>query len=272
MINIGSLYEHDAINRYIDIHVKDINELEHQLKHNQEDIYVFWMLCNNVTGKVFDVESIGKLCHKYNAFFICDMTASVGKLPIPKNIESWCDCCFASSHKWHGEKNDGFMWLSDKLCNALQLTEQPKDEYGMKWGTTALSSILALTDALEYTISNFSKNEAKYRELHDYMFHYAMSKGLYIYEKIEDSCPAINAVTIPHTNADALCNYLARKEIYVGKGSSACSNEADYRVLEAQGYTKEQAEQTIRVSFSEDNTLEDVEELVDNIIEFKNKF
>ena len=97
-------------------------------------------------------------------------------------------------------------------------------------------------------------------------------KGLYIYEKIVDSCPAINAVTIPFVNADALCNYLASKEIYVGRGSSACSEEADYRVLEAFNYTKEQAEQTIRVSFSEDNILEDVEALVDNIIEFKEKF
>lgn len=269
---IGSNYEHDAIERYLDIRVDSAEELENHLRKYNEPCYVFWMLCNNVTGKVFDVESIGKLCHKYNAFFICDMTASVGKLPIPKNIESWCDCCFASSHKWHGEKNDGFMWLSDKLCNALQLTEQSKDEYGMKWGTTALSSILALTDALEYTISNFSKNEAKYRELHDYMFHYAMSKGLYIYEKIEDSCPAINAVTIPFVNGDALSNYLASKEIYVGRAGSACSEEHDFRVLKAFSYTEEQCENTIRVSFSPDNTLEDVEKLIESVIEFKEKF
>lgn len=227
---------------------------------------------NQVTGKCYDIEAIGKKCHEQELFFGVDAVASIGHYHIPKDLETFCDCWYFSGHKAMCEKGIGAMWLSDALCDRLSVSNSPRNNHSTLTGTTALPSILALTDALEYTISNFPKNEAKYRELHDYMFHYAMSKGLYIYEKIEDSCPAINAITIPFVNGDALSNYLASKEIYVGRAGSACSEEHDFRVLKAFDYTEEQCENTVRVSFSEDNTLKDVEVLVDSIIEFKNKF
>ena len=73
-------------------------------------------------------------------------------------------------------------------------------------------------------------------------------------------------------NADVLVQYLSSKGIYVGLAHSACSADADYRVTQAFGISKETAERCIRVSFSEDNTFEDIDALVDGIKEFKEKF
>ena len=73
-------------------------------------------------------------------------------------------------------------------------------------------------------------------------------------------------------NADALVHYLSTKQIYVGLAHSACSDDADYRVVKALGVPVEYAERCIRVSFSEDSTFNDIDALVNGIKEFKEKF
>ena len=84
----------------------------------------------------------------------------------------------------------------------------------------------------------------------------------------------LNATLLIDTgcNADALVQYLSLKSIYVSLAHSACSADADYRVTEAFGISKETAEQCIRVSFSEDSTFNDIDALVNGIKEFKEKF
>lgn len=273
MIIIGSAYEHDCIDRYIDIHVKSLEELEGQLtSHLNEDKYVFWMYVNNLTGKIFPVKEIGELCKKYNAYYICDATAAIAHTKIEPNIDQWCSCLFASSHKWHGPKGNGFMWISEELATHLLLSKNPKDEYGMLWGTADIPGICAMTEALKNTISYTQTNLAHYQFLTNYLYISAETNGVTITEHVTNGSPAIHAITVPFVNADALQAYLASKDIYVGLGHSACSDEADYRVLEAQGYTKEQSESTIRVSFCEDTEYKDIDELITNIKAFKEKF
>ena len=69
-------------------------------------------------------------------------------------------------------------------------------------------------------------------------------------------------------------NFLSSKGIYISPGHSACSNDAAdaTRVLEAFGLTKEQASQTVRISFGESTTQDDIDALVNGIVEFKNLF
>ena len=83
---------------------------------------------------------------------------------------------------------------------------------------------------------------------------------------------AINAVEIKGVPAEGLQYYLADKEIYIGTGASACAESEDYSVLRAYGATAEQARNTIRVSFCEDNTPDEIAELAQNIKEFKDRF
>ena len=75
--------------------------------------------------------------------------------------------------------------------------------------------------AFEITDLLLTPNLAKYRELTDYLFHYAEHKGLVITERVVDGSKAIHAITVPFVNADALAAYLASKDIYVGVGHSA---------------------------------------------------
>lgn len=265
---IGSVYEHDAVDRWLNVRVKNLEELETALQeYPKEDKLVFWMGVQNLTGEVFPVKDIGHLCHKYNAFYICDATALLGHVAIEPNIDDWCDFLALDGHKAGTELGIGCCWISDHLDKWLN---------GFKLhGTPNLAGALAMTQAVEDACDkeNLTKQEHKWFDLRLYLeqlffeqdveFEYA---GELIAPKFTN---AIHAIRLPGFNADALQQYLASKQIYVSIGGSACAEEHDYRVLNAYGLSNDEASEVIRVSFGEDSSVEDVEALVEGIENFK---
>lgn len=271
-LTICSIYEHDSVWRFAD-QWGNIDSLKHviQTYHDDKQLIVCLMGVNNLTGEIFPIEEIGKLCHEHNAFFICDMTAMIGKVPIPVNIDRWCDCAVWSGHKLGTELGIGAMWISDRLDEWL-------NDFKLH-GTPNLAGALAMTQAVEDACNKWL--------LYERIWHYAdlancLSNEL-IRNNIEfnvvpeypdnDEPPfvyAINAIRLPGFNARSLQSYLASKEIYIGLGQSSCAEEADRRIL-CQGYglSEQEADEVIRISFSEDSNTEDVKVLVENICEFK---
>ena len=277
-----SPWEHDSFFRYTDANniVSDLDELKSWLKialpSVVDDFYVsrpvvMWQAVQNITGEIFPVEEIGKLCHEHDAFYICDMTAMIGHVPIPANIDQWCDCAVWSGHKLGTELGIGAMWISDRLDEWLN---------GFKLhGTPNLAGALAITQAVEDACDNhkLSQNSVHYAELLDYLIDGLIEKDIdfQLVPEYEEDEPlnkftlAINAIRLPGFNADALQQYLASKKIYVSIGGSACTEKHDYRVLNAYGLSNDEACEVIRVSFGEDSSIEDVKALVDGIKNFK---
>ena len=276
-----SPWEHDSFFRYTDANniVSDLDELKSWLKialpSVVDDFYVsrpvvMWQAVQNITGEIFPVEEIGKLCHEYDAFYICDMTAMIGHVPIPANIDQWCDCAVWSGHKLGTELGIGAMWISDRLDEWLN---------GFKLhGTPNLAGALAMTQAVENACDkeNLTKQEHEWFDLRLYLEQLFLEQDIefeYVGELIVPKLTnAIHAIRLPGFNADALQQYLASKQIYVSIGGSACAEKHDYRVLNAYGLSNDEASEVIRVSFGEDSSVEDIETLVDGIKEFKEKF
>lgn len=264
---ICSNYEHNSFYRYAYYSVKNINELSENITDMPENygkMIVMWQGVQNITGEIFPVEEIGKLCHEHNAFYICDMTAMIGKVPIPANIDQWCDCAMWSGHKLGTELGIGAMWISDRLDEWLN---------GFKLhGTPNLAGALAMTQAVEDAcdVKYLSISTNRYNNLYDNLF-YILKKHSIDFQVIDGSIKtcAINAIRLPGFNADALQQYLASKQIYVSIGGSACAEKHDYRVLNAYGLSNDESSEVIRVSFGEDSSVEDVVTLVEGIKEFK---
>lgn len=272
---IGNIYEHDAIFRHLDLYVHNIGELERVLQmYPEEHKVVCWMMVNNITGTCFPVEEIGKLCHKYNAFYVMDITAALGHYPISSNLESFCDCIFASGHKIHAEKGIGFMWLSDRFASFLELPNDPHDEYGMITGTPNVPGAIALSYAVEKAVENVDKKNDLWRKLALHLVTELDDNGVegYIWGDDEDKTYAINSIYLPGMNGDGLVQFLSSRGVYVSPCHSACSDQSDYRVAKALGMTEEEASHSIRVSFGTETTLEDVNKLIEGIIKFKELF
>lgn len=268
-IALGSSYEHDAMWRFIDDARKDICSLEHAIRtyHGDKQLIVCLMGVNNLTGEIMPVEEIGKLCHEHDAFYICDMTAMIGKVPIPANIDQWCDCAVWSGHKLGTELGIGAMWVSDRLDKWLN---------GFKLhGTLNLAGALAMTQAVEDAcdVKYLSVSTNRYNNLYDNLF-YILKKHSIDFQVIDDSVKtcAINAIRLPGFNADALQQYLASKQIYVSIGGSACAEKHDYRVLNAYGLSNDEASEVIRISFGENSSVKDVMVLVDGIVAFRKEY
>lgn len=270
-LTICSVYEHDSVWRFAD-QWGNIESLKHviQTYHGDKQLIVCLMGVNNLTGEIFPIEEIGKLCHERDAFYICDMTAMIGKAPIPTNIDQWCDCAVWSGHKLGTELGIGAMWVSDRLDKWLN---------GFKLhGTPNLAGALAMTQAVEDACDkeNLTKQEHEWFDLQLYLeqlffeqdveFEYA---GELIAPKFTN---AIHAIRLPGFNADALQQCLASKHIYVSIGGSACAEKHDYRVLNAYGLNNDESSEVIRVSFGEDSSVEDVEALVDGIVAFRKEY
>lgn len=273
---IGSVYEHDAVDRWLNVRVKNLEELETALQeYPKEDKLVFWMGVQNLTGEVFPVKDIGHLCHKYNAFYICDATALLGHVAIEPNIDDWCDFLALDGHKAGTELGIGCCWISDRFDKWLN---------GFKLhGTPNLAGALALTQAVEDACDKEAliERDTKWFNLVnelDRKLDRANIKHNFIptvpaSEAGKPFTLAINAIRLPGFNARALQSYLASKEIYIGLGQSSCADEADRRIL-CQGYglSEQEADEVVRVSFGKDSSVEDVEALVEGIKEFQNVY
>ena len=256
-------YEHDSVYDLVDID-------GYQSVHYSDGTAIFQQWVNPVTGMAFDIPFIRQTLGNY-CFLCMDATAGIGKRFLSQSIVNSVDAIWFSGHKFNGPKTGGILWVSDRLSKALYLSEDSRNEYGLKHGTLDVPSFIATTHALEYTINNDVENIGRHAELNDYLSNRA---GDRIVGFQPCASGQLDATVLIDTgcNADVLVQYLSSKGIYVGLAHSACSADADYRVTQAFGISKETAERCIRVSFSEDNTFNDIDALVDGIKEFKEKF
>ena len=144
---------------------------------------------------------------------------------------------------------------------------------------------MAIADATEDACKNVEEHESRAYELYRYMLdkftdnsiHGAVINNVLTPDKSNANEPAhsvsaINAIMFDDINADSLQQYLASKQIYVGIGGSACASLHDFRVLDACGLSNDEASRVVRVSFGENTTYTDIDEFVNAVVEYKEKF
>lgn len=262
-------YEHDSVYKFVEMY-------RYTNVHYSNSTAIFQQWVNPVTGVVFDIPGIRKGIGD-NCFLCMDATAGIGKVELESEIVNSVDAIWFSGHKFHGPKTGGILWVSDRLSKALYLSDDSRNEYGLKHGTLDVPSFIATTCALSYAVANQKENFERWGELEDYLLvdSEAVTIDIDFIDNLGENFSYFSTATgLYHVgcNADALVHYLSTKQIYIGLAHSACSDDADYRVVKALGIPVKYAEQCIRVSFSEDSTFNDIDALANGIKEFKEKF
>ena len=267
-----SKYEHDSV---YNLSIAKNNWEDVAKKYTAPSIYLHQYI-NQLTGTVFPVKSIGQQVQSTGAFFGSDFTAAIGHYPIPNNLDSFCDAVWFSGHKFGTETGIGAIWLSDRLFKYLGGDEDSHNNYGLLHGTPNVSGAVAMSYAMEHAIDVVPMMQDRWQNLTFHLQQMLNKNGVECNLVCNDNPKTyvINALYLPKFNADALVQFLSSKGIYTSPGHSACSNDATEatRVLEAFGLTKEEASQTVRISFGPDTTQEDIDALVNGIVEFKNLF
>lgn len=227
-----------------------------------DTILVSVMYVNNEVGAVMPIEEIGKLVHEKspNALFHVDAIQAFGKYRIyPKRLG--VDLMSVSGHKIHGPKGTGFLYINEKAKVQPQILGGGQQN-GMRSGTDNVPGIAGLRVAAEMIYRDF-ENKVE----HLYQLKERLAEGLSNLPDVilngmplRDGAPQILSVSFMGVRSEVLLHTLEDRGIYVSAGSACSSHKRKASgTLSAMEMPADQKESTLRFSFSEENTFEEVD-------------
>ena len=240
--------------------VVQLDALERALR--PDTILVSTMYVNNEVGAVMPVEEIARLVHEKSpkALYHVDAIQAFGKYRIyPKKLG--IDMLSVSSHKIHGPKGVGFLYINEKAKVQPQILGGGQ-QAGMRSGTDNVPGIAGLGVAARMIYTDFDE-----KIQHMYRLKARLAEGFLKLPDVRlngmelaEGAPQILSASFMGVRSEVLLHTLEEKGIYVSAGS-ACSSHKRKAVgtLSAMGMEAAQRESTLRFSFSEENTFEEVD-------------
>lgn len=225
----------------------------------EDTILVSCMMINNEIGALQPVAEIAKLCKKKNPDVIIhsDCIQAYGKVSIiPQKMG--IDLMSVSGHKIHGPKGSGFLYVK-KGTLLRPIIYGGGQQKGMRSGTQNVPAIAGLAKAVEITFKDFDKKIEYITSLRDRL-RSELTKIEDVYDNTGEACH-IASLSFKGVRAEVMLHTLEDKGVYVSSGSACSSNSAKKLsgVLNAIGLDKELLESTLRFSFSDMNTIEEVD-------------
>ena len=225
-----------------------------------------FMLVNNETGAVYNVaEAFAKIKAKYpEAITHCDAVQGFMKIPFtPAFLRA--DLVSVSGHKIHAPKGVGALYISADMIKKKKITPfllGGGQESGWRSGTENTIGIAAFGAAVADIKSRVQQNRAHLLELYSYAVPKIEALGIRINKPNGAFAHHIINVTVPNIKSETVLHFLSADGIFISSGS-ACSSHSKTPsgTLIAFGLTPADADCSLRISFSEYNTKEDVDAL-----------
>ena len=237
----------------------EVNSLKAAIKDNT--ILVSIMSVNNETGAINPIKEVGEILKDYPKIaFHVDMTQAIGKIDIPlDNIDMFS---FAG-HKIHGLLGSGAL-IKEKKIILEPLNNGGGQENNLRSGTNTLALSASLAKALRLAINAQKENYEKVTRLRDYLLSYLKDNpDKYHLNSFDLANPYIVNFSLLEHKASVVVEALSNKGIMVSSLSACHSKNEDYSyVIYAMNQDMKLAHNTIRVSFSYENTVDDVNALI----------
>ena len=224
------------------------------------------MLANNEVGTVEPIQDIAKIAKKHNVLFHSDGVQVLGKLPIDVQ-ELGVSMMSFSAHKFYGPKGVGALYIKDGIA-MKPFIAGGSQEKSLRAGTENVGGIAGLGCAAELVTKSLSDVGRTLTTL-ETQFKTKVSEQHpnIIYNGFEDNhLPGLISLTIPGIASDLLLIHLDNEDIAISSGS-ACSagTISPSLVLKAMGISDKQNLETIRISAGRDNTITEVNLLVETM-------
>lgn len=228
----------------------------------EDTVLVSMMLVNNETGCVFPVAETARLLREKKSPALLHCDAVQGFLKVPCDPAGWgVDMMSLSGHKLGAPKGIGALYIGPRLREPRPLLPGGGQERGLRSGTEATAQIAGFATAVELRLENYDAKLAHMTALRDYCREKLLAMGGVV---------PVGAGTAPHILSVSLVGYpsanivteLGAEGICISAGSACHQGKASH-VVSALGLDKKTAAGVIRISFSPDNTTEDVDALCD---------
>ena len=222
------------------------------------------MMVNNETGHVLPVKEVFSAVKRRFPHIIthCDAVQAFMKYPV-RPYQLCADLISLSGHKIHAAKGVGAHYVK-KGTKLRALLLGGKQENSLRAGTEGVPLIAGFGAAVEALAPTMESR-----------FQYVKSLNAALREKLnqlpgvrilspEDASPYVMSIIVPKIRSEFLLHYLEQKVVYVSCGS-ACSKGAGSGVPEMFGAAREEADSVLRISFSSENTMDDVDAAAEGI-------
>lgn len=229
-----------------------------------ETILVTVMYANNEMGAIQPIAEIGEFCREEGILFHTDAVQAMGSIKVDVKKDN-IDMLSFSAHKFHGPKGIGILYIrSGVVIDKLIVGGHQERSY--RAGTTNTPSIVGMAKALEISIRDMEKNNAKIKQMRDYFVERVKKEIPYVKLNggMEKRLVSNANFSFEFIEGESILMTLDLKGIAVSSGS-ACSSgslEPSYVIL-ATGAKIEEAHSSIRFSFGKENTMIEVDYVVD---------
>jgi cysteine desulfurase len=249
---------------YLDVHEDGLvrpEELEAAIR--EDTALVTIMYANNEIGTIQPIPEIGAICKKHGVLFHTDAVQAIGHVHI--NVkEQNIDILSLSGHKFHAPKGVGAIYIRSGI-KCPNLIDGGAQERGRRAGTENVASIVGLSVALEEACKNIDANTERLTKMRDRLIDELL--------KIERSringdrvkrLPGNINMCFEGIEGESLLLSLDLQGVCVSSGSACTSGSLDpSHVLLAIGLPHEIAHGSLRITFSDQNTEEDVDYILE---------
>lgn len=230
----------------------------------QDDtILVSVMQVNNEIGSVQPIREIAEILNDYpKILFHVDAVQACGKVPLILD-EKLIDLCSLSAHKIHGIKGTGMLYVRDGL-EISPILSGGEQEGNLRSGTENTGGIVSFAKALRMHMEE-SKQKLVIMEENQQFLKEELEKieGVTVHTPARDHAPHILNFSVADFKGEVLIHALDRHEVYVSTTSACSSKESKpSQTLLSMGVPDNLAANSIRISLSFHNTMEECQEFI----------
>lgn len=252
---------------YIDVDengIVDLKQLEEAIR--PDTILISIMFANNEIGTIEPIAEIGKIAKEHGVLFHTDAVQAFTQVPIDVE-EMNIDMLSVSGHKINGPKGIGFLYIR-KGVKIRSFVHGGAQERSRRAGTENVPGIIGLAKATEIAVGNMKERTAKEIEVRNHIIERVMNEIPYtrLNGDRERRLPNNINFSFQFIEGESMLIKLDSFGICASSGSACTSGALDpSHVLLAIGLPHEIAHGSLRLTISEDTTMEDADFVVDKL-------
>lgn len=248
----------------LDVHEDGLVRLDELKAAVRDDTaLVTVMFANNEIGTIQPIAEIGAFCHEKGILFHTDAVQAIGNVEI-NVVDMHIDMLSLSAHKIHGPKGVGVLYCRNGV-RIQTFIDGGAQERGRRAGTENTAGIVGLGVAITDAVSNIKGRCEKLQKLRDRFIDGALKieRSRLNGDRTHRLAGSAN-MCFEGIEGESLLLWLDNNGICASSGSACTSGSLDpSHVLLAIGLPHEIAHGSLRVSFSDENTMEDVDHILD---------
>lgn len=243
-----------------------LEQLEQAIR--PDTILISIMFANNEIGTIEPVREIGAIAKKHGVLFHTDAVQAFGHIPIQVDALN-IDLLSASAHKFHGPKGTGFFYMRNSVKLGAYV-HGGAQERARRAGTSNVPGIVGMAKAAQLAVAHMEENGKKIAAVRDHLIERVLSEIPFtrLNGHRQHRLPNNANFCFRFIEGESLLIMLDQKGICASSGSACTSGSLDpSHVLLAIGLPHEIAHGSLRLTLSEETTMEDADIVADSLKE-----